>query len=159
MEPPISSSKSSSKNSLALTLTIYLLTPLAMNGLIFGLGWATPHPANPLLPPGWAVGTIWMLLFAAMALSRWLVLSNSPAMANAVDALAFLCLIYPLYTLGLSSDRIGLAGTIVTALLAIAVVAGLARRCARAAALTSAVLAWLIYAGVATAIGLERGIR
>jgi tryptophan-rich sensory protein len=127
--------------SLAPTLTIYLLTPLAMNGLIFGLGWATSRPTNPLIPPGWAVGTIWMLLFAAMGLARWLVRGSSPAMAIAVDALAFLCLIYPLYTVGLSSDRIGLAGTIVTALVAIAVVAGLAPRCARAAALTSA-LCW-----------------
>jgi len=145
--------------SLALTLVIYLLTPLAMNGIIFGLGWATSSPANPLIPPGWAVGTIWMLLFAAMGFARWLVRGKSPAMAHAVDALAFLCLIYPLYTLGLSSDRIGLAGTIVTALVAAGVIVGLARKCARAAALTSAVLAWLIYAGIATAVGLERGIR
>jgi len=145
--------------SLAATLALYLLTPLAMNGIIFGLGWATTHPSNPLLPPGWAVGTIWMLLFAAMGYARWLVRGKSPAMAHAVDTLAFLCLIYPLYTLGLSSDRIGLVGTIVTAIVAIAVVARLARWCARAAALTSAVLAWLIYAGVATAIGLERGLR
>jgi len=145
--------------SLAVTIAVYLVAPLAMNGVIFGLGWATPHPANPMLPPGWAVGTIWMLLFAAMSLARWLVRGDPPAMAYAVDALAFLCLIYPLYTLGLSSDRIGLAGTIVTALVAIAVIVGLARWCARAAALTSAVLVWLIYAGVATAVGLVRGIR
>jgi tryptophan-rich sensory protein len=147
------------KSSASLTLAIYLLAPLAMNGIIFGLGWATPHPANPLLPPGWAVGTIWMALFAAMGISRWLVRAKSSALAHAVDALAFLCLIYPLYTLGLSSDRIGLAGTIVTALLAAGVVIRLARRCARATALTSAVLIWLIYAGIATGIGLQHGIR
>ena len=144
--------------SLAATLGIYLLLPLGMNGLIFGLGWSTPRPSNPMLPPGWAVGSIWMLLFAAMGTARWLCESAalSGRAAHWIDALAILCLLYPLYTLGLRSDTIGLAGTIVTAIFAAAVIAKAQQASRPAAALTSAVLLWLVYAGIATARGLRK---
>jgi hypothetical protein len=65
-----------------------------------------------------------------------------------VVLLAFLCLIYPLYTVGLSSERIGLAGSIGTAVVAIGIAARLARESRRAAVLTGLVIAWLVYASV-----------
>jgi len=118
-----------------------------LNGIIFGLGWNGNTAPSPYLPPCWLVGTIWMVLFTAMGAARWiLVRGNSGTWP--VSLLAFLCMIYPLYTLGLSSEKIGLAGSIATAAVAIWVVARLARGSRTAAALTSLVLAWLVFASI-----------
>jgi tryptophan-rich sensory protein len=91
-----------------------------------------------------------MLLFAVMGVARWLLVNAS---ANGGDArlivlLAFLCLIYPLYTAGLSSERVGLAGSIVTAVIAIWISARLLRESRPAAALIGMVIAWLVYASI-----------
>jgi tryptophan-rich sensory protein len=142
--------------SLAGNLAVFLLLPLVLNGLIFGLGWNGPARAMAGIPPGWVVGSLWMLLFAGMAVARWLLLReavtrNERAVSEWVSALAFLCLIYPLYTVGLSNERIGLIGNSLTAMVAI-VVAARAWRVSRAAAgCVSAVVLWLLYAAGATA--------
>jgi hypothetical protein len=62
--------------SLAANLALYLVPPLLLNGIIFGLGWDRDSTPNPYLPPGWAVGSIWMLLFAAMGTASWLLLKS-----------------------------------------------------------------------------------
>jgi tryptophan-rich sensory protein len=140
-------------------LALYLLTPLIMNGIIFSLHWSTataPHP-NPMLPPGWAVGSIWMLLFLAMGLARWLARLISAPSARWIDALAILCLLYPLYTAGLSNDTVGLIGALHTAGFAAFILTRLQRVSKLAALLTSLVLLWLLYASTALAFGLYNG--
>jgi len=141
------------RKSLALTLTIYLLSPLLLNGIIFGLHWDTPHPANPMLPPGAIVGSIWMLLFLAMGIARWLVAQRNAASAKWPDALAIACMLYPLYTAGLRSLTIGFWGTVVTLILAAAVLLRVRPIRISAAALIVPVIVWLAYAG--TALGVE----
>ncbi len=139
--------------SLAGNLGVFIVPPLVLNGIIFGLGWNGNTAPSPYLPPGWLVGTIWMALFTAMGAARWLLVrdtTDAPA-AWRVSLLAFLCMIYPLYTLGLSSEKIGLAGSVATGAVAVWVVARLVRVSRTAAALTGLVLAWLIYASVALA--------
>jgi tryptophan-rich sensory protein len=145
---------------LPVTLAFYLVTPLALNGLIFCLHWpsttAATH-ANPMLPPGWAVGSIWLLLFLAMGTGRWLARLISPPAARWIDTLAILCLLYPLYTVGLSNDQIGLIGALVSATYAAYAIFGLQRVSKIAAILTSLVLIWLVYASAALAYGLHSG--
>lgn len=136
---------------LSTILALYILTPLAMNGVIFGLGWANPRP-HPLLPPGWVVGLIWMLLFTGMGVARWLVIESlSPWYARWVDVLALMCLAYPLYTEGLRSIGLGLAGAIITAAATAIVAIAVAKASRIACALILAVLAWLLYAETALA--------
>jgi tryptophan-rich sensory protein len=141
-------------------LALYLLTPLVMNGIIFSLHWSpvasAPHP-NPMLPPGWAVGAVWMLLYLAMGVARWLTRLISPPAARWIDALAILCLLYPLYTAGLSNDNSGLLGALLTAGFAAFVLTRLQRVSKLAALLTSLVLLWLLYASTALAFGLHNG--
>jgi translocator protein len=143
--------------SLAGNLAAFVLPPLLLNGMIFGLGWNTNSAPNPYLPPGWVVGTIWMVLFAAMGIARWLVVGNAEHRhAKRVAILGLLCLIYPLYTLGLSSLTIGLAGGILTGLYAIWIMPGLLRVSRAAAALIGLVAAWLIYASVQLSRSMHR---
>ena len=142
-------------DSLGGNLALFLIPPLLLNGVIFGLHWDSNAAPSPYLPPGWLVGAIWMLLFTAMGVARWMLLrgggANQDRDASLVVLLAFLCMIYPLYTLGLRSESIGLAGSIFTALIAVWIAARLIRRSSTAAALVGLVIAWLVYASVALA--------
>jgi tryptophan-rich sensory protein len=146
-----------SRHSLAANLAVYIVVPLAMNGAIFGLGWNDAGPKNPMLPPGWIVGTIWMLVFAGMGVARWMLTCGSePRVARWVDGLALLCLVYPLYTLGLKSQAIGLAGAIVTSLVAFAIAVRVWRQSKAASVLTACVALWTLYAETALASSLHR---
>ena len=148
-------------SSLGANLAVFLLLPLVLNGLIFGLGWNQSTRAAqgtlPGVPPGLFVGALWMVLFAAMAVARWLLLrAGQRRVAESVSLVALLCLLYPLYTSGLSDDRVGLIGNIITAAVAIPVAVMAWRRVARAGVCVAAVCAWLLYAASVTAIGLYR---
>ena len=149
--------------SLPANLALFLLLPLGLNGVIFGLGWDRTSAALPGLPPGWFVGALWMLLFAGMGVARWLLLRGDSdrrhrRAAVGVGLLGFLCLLYPLYTAGLHDDRAGLVGNLITLMVALPVTA-LAWRCSRAAGgCIVAVCLWLLYAAAVTANGLARGI-
>ena len=60
---------------LAANLAVFVGTPLVVNGVIFGLGLESSSGQTGL-PPGWVVGTIWLVLFAAMGVARWLLLRS-----------------------------------------------------------------------------------
>ena len=141
----------SAVRSLPGNLAAFVLPTLLLNGIIFGLGWDAHTAPSPYLPPGWLVGTIWLLLFTAMGTARWLLLRADGKRSGLVVLLALLCLIYPLYTVGLRSESIGLAGCIVTAAVAIWVAVRVLRESRAAAGLTALVVAWLLFATVALA--------
>ncbi len=141
-------------NSLGANLAVFLLSPLLLNGVIFSLRWDRSAVPNPYLPPGWVVGTIWMLLFAAMGTARWLLL-KAGAPTWPVTMLAVLCMLYPLYTEGLRNDRTGLAGALVTGVVALYAVGKAGPESSAAAGLLSPVVLWLGYASAA----LWRGLR
>ena len=105
---------------LAANLVVFVGLPVVLNGVIFGLGWNRASGPNVGIPPGWFVGSMWVVLFAGMGLARWLLLRAATGRAEQrrvewVSLLAFLCLLYPLYTVGLRDDRVGLVGNVVTA--------------------------------------------
>jgi tryptophan-rich sensory protein len=137
-------------------LAVFVLLPVALNGVIFGLGWNRPSGPEPGIPPGWVVGSLWVVLFAAMGVARWLLLRVGRGGAEGVSLLAFLCLLYPLYTAGLSNDRVGLVGNVVTAVVGVVVGVAAGLRSRVAGGCVAAVCAWLMYAAGATAYGIFR---
>jgi tryptophan-rich sensory protein len=129
---------------------------LVVNGVIFGLGLEHGGEAQTGLPPGWAVGTIWLFLFAAMGLARWLLVRVASTHGERrqvewVSSMAFLCLLYPVYTGGFSNLSDGLVGNVVTWLGAVPVAAYAFRRSKVAGLCLVPLVAWLSYAAWATA--------
>jgi len=146
---------------LAANLAVFVGAPLVVNGLIFGLGWARTDGPQAGLPPGWVVGVIWVVLFAGMGTARWLLLRTAwvdveQRRVERVTLLAFVCLLYPLYTAGLQNERVGLVGNILTLWLARAAAVYAWRRVRAAGWCLFAVCAWLLYAAGATAYGIFR---
>ena len=146
---------------LAANLGVFVGLPLVLNGVIFGLGWNRAGGMQVGLPPGWVVGSLWVVLFAGMGTARWLLLRAASGKVETrrvewVSLLAFLCLLYPLYTVGLRDDRVGLVGNVITAVVAIAVAVFAWKRVRAAGMWLAAVCAWLVYAAGATAYGIWR---
>jgi tryptophan-rich sensory protein len=141
---------------LAANLAVFVLLPVALNGVIFGLGWDRASGPEPGIPPGWVVGSLWVALFAAMGVARWSLLRAGRGGAGGVSLLAFLCLLYPLYTTGLSNDRVGLVGNVLTAVVGVFVAVTAVGRSRTAGGCIAAVCAWLMYAAAATAYGIFR---
>ena len=146
---------------LGANLAVFVGLPLVLNGVIFGLGWNRAGGMQVGLPPGWVVGSLWVVLFAGMGTARWLLLRAARGREEQrrvewVSLLAFLCLLYPLYTVGLRDDRVGLVGNVLTAMVGIGVAVFAWKRVRAAGAWLAAVCAWLMYAAGATAYGSWR---
>lgn len=147
--------------SLALHVLVAILVTLAVNGVIFGLGWAgAPADAarhNRLLPPGWVIGTVWLVLLTLVTVAYWwLASADQPQARNLAPWLLVLilfCLAYPFYTFGFRS----LAMEIVANGLTIAGAATLALRALRASRWAATplflVATWVSYATFATLAG------
>jgi hypothetical protein len=77
-------------------IALPVVAALAMNLVILFMDRADParRPApNPRLPPGWAVGSIWVLVLAALGFAG----ASSPApLAVLVAAFVAWCVAYPL---------------------------------------------------------------
>lgn len=91
---------------LRLNLALFVGAALALNALIFGLGWGSSvsSPPEPVLLPGWLVGAVGSgLLFPLLATVRWLLGATSALRRVWVTALFVLCASWPLYGLALGS--------------------------------------------------------
>jgi tryptophan-rich sensory protein len=149
-------------SSLAANLAVFIVLPLLLNGVIFGLGWdrqsgaSNGHTAG--IPPGWVVGAIWMVLFTGMGVARWRLIKSGAGLrlVECPSLLGLLCLLYPLYTAGLQNDSVGLVGNIVTAAVALPLTLLVWRWSRVATGCLVAVCVWLIYAAGATAYNLYR---
>lgn len=106
-----------------------------------------PQPNPALAPPGYVIGIIWVLLFVAMSTSRWLSLrAGDRVAARVVAGLIFLCAIYPLYTMALSSLHLGLYGNIATGIAALVTASMVYRKSHLGGSLIMLVVLWLIFA-------------
>jgi tryptophan-rich sensory protein len=112
------------RRSLTLNMVIALGSALVMNGLIFSLGWSSADNITPpsFAPPAFVIGLVWTILFPLMASARWRLNFYSESTANQaqiwVTFLIVSCLVYPLYSLALSSVLGGFLGNIWTIALA-----------------------------------------
>ena len=141
---------------LAWNLLVFIGLPLVLNGLIFGLGWERSSGPQTGLPPGWVVGAIWLVLFAGMGIARWLLLRSAVTRGDAlrvewVSLVALLCLLYPLYTSGLSNLFDGLVGNLLTLVVAVPVAVFAFQRSRAAGWCLAPLVVWLSYAAWATA--------
>jgi len=134
-------------------LTVFVGAPVLLNGAIFALGWGRSGGPQAGLPPGWAVGLIWVVLFAGMGVARWMLMRDDSEGLRVewVSAVAFLCLLYPVYTRGFSDLVAGLIGNVVTLVVAVPVTVFAWRRVRGAGACLVPLCAWLGYAAWATA--------
>ncbi len=130
---------------------IAVSSALLANGLIALVNpgeMSSPGSVN-LQPPGYVIGFVWLVLFAAMGSARWLLLTKPvdtiPARRLILYLLLF-CLSYPLYTLGLKSAVLGLLGNLLTIAFAIYVVIRVRRISPLSAALVSPVIVWVGFA-------------
>jgi tryptophan-rich sensory protein len=147
--------------SLATCVVATVLVTLALNGLIFALGWAGP-PAegasvNSLLPPGWVIGAVWVVLLALLAVAFWRLASDAAPDARRLGPwvllLVLACLAYPFYTAGLSNEVAGFIGNLAT-IAASAFLAGRALPASRlAAALIFLPAIWVSFATYALMFG------
>jgi len=150
-----------SAGSLGIHVLVTIFITLAANGVVFALGWAGSSPDaarhNWLLPPGWVVGTVWLVLLTLLAVAYWWLASADGSDARRaapwVIALIAFCLAYPFYTVGFSNIAMELIGNVAT----IAGAALLARRALRfslfAASPIALVAVWVSYATFATVAG------
>jgi tryptophan-rich sensory protein len=128
-----------------------IISALAANGFIAVVNpaeMASPGPVH-LQPPGYVIGTIWLVLFAAMGAARWLLLTKPLETVRARRLILFLllfCLAYPFYTSGLRNEVIGLAGNLLTVALSILVVIQVGSISRLAAGLVSLVTVWVSFA-------------
>lgn len=132
----------------------FVAVALALNGLIFGLGWnatgVTRQVSLPwFAPPGWVIGLIWTLLFAGMGAADALLSARVPGAGRSrllARVLAFDCLAYPFYALATDNVWAGLAGNIGTAVLAAVAAVSASWHDRRAAVALALVALWATYA-------------
>jgi len=108
------------------------------------------HPV-PLNPPGYVVGIVWVFLFGCMGAARWIMVSRETPdwrSARRILWLELLCVAYPLYTAGLHSLWLGLAGNIVTICAAVWVIYRGAPTSTLAAGLLSLIICWVCFASI-----------
>jgi len=147
--------------SLAIYVSATVIVTLALNGLIFALGWAGPlaegASVNSLLPPGWVIGAVWVVLLALLAVAFWRLASDAAPdarrLAPWVLLLVLACLAYPFYTAGLSNEVTGFIGNLATSV-ASAFLAGRALPASRLAAVLIFLPAiWVSFATYALMFG------
>jgi tryptophan-rich sensory protein len=139
------------RTGLITNIGIAILSALAVNGVI-----AVVNPSEMegpgsvhLQPPGYVIGTVWLVLFGAMGAARWLLLTKPLDTMRARRLILFLllfCLAYPFYTMGLKSEVIGLVGNVLTIALSFFVVIRVGRISRLAAGLVSLVSVWVTFA-------------
>ena len=145
------------KSSIGLAANIGLAVGLAClgNGIIFVFGWngdATDIVQPGFQPPGWVIGMVWTALFAAMGAARWVTARSHHGIGRRngwlITGLILACFAYPYYTLGFRSVAIGLAGSVVTMLLAAIIAWMIAGQSRLAAALVLPTALWCAFASL-----------
>jgi tryptophan-rich sensory protein len=139
------------KTGLISNTSIAILCALAVNGFIAVVNpseMADPGSVH-LQPPGYVIGVVWLVLFAAMGVARWLLLIKPIDTIRAQRHILFLllfCLAYPVYASGLKSEIIGLVGNLLTIVLSLFVVIRVSKISRLAAGLVSLVMVWVSFA-------------
>lgn len=128
---------------------------LACNALVFGFGWnqTDVRPTPAYAPPGYVVGIVWTLLFAAMGAARWHVLTRMTPLrfrhARLIVWLILFCAAYTFYGLAPESRIPGFIGNLVTIPFGAWVAWTVRASSPPAALLVGLVPLWVIYATIA----------
>lgn len=142
-----------SNTSLVLNVTIAVILCLVINSIIFGIGWDGGDESINIwfAPPGYVVGTVWVILFGLIGASRYL-LNSAGEWAKGTKALLvgllLFCLAYPIYTIGFNSEFIGLLGNIATILFTVFAMYRTWKFSRAAAYLLSPIVLWVTFATI-----------
>jgi tryptophan-rich sensory protein len=88
---------------------LHVFTPVALaiviNSIIFTNDWNNNNDdmnneVERYLPPGWVVGTVWILILGCLGYGLWLVRSTLALYIMFIFMIGF-CLLYPFFTIGL----------------------------------------------------------
>lgn len=105
--------------SLVLNILLPILAAVVVNAIIFYFKWNRDNGRGvtyKYLPPGWMVGSIWIVLLGLLGYVRWMVRNDTPAQSTVTFLIVF-CVMYPFYTLGLK-DNIGRVMNVITLIVA-----------------------------------------
>ncbi len=143
--------------SLLLNIIIPLASVLMMNGIVFALHWdqaAADDAVKPgwRNPPGTLIGIVWMLLFILMGIARWQASWFAPlaVLKKRVAFLMVVCVLYPLYTIGLTNNVIAQLSNIAINMLTVSIIVKAWPINRRFSYLLTPVMVWLFYATVIT---------
>ncbi len=107
------------RKTLLLNMALAVGAGLAVHVAAFALGWYEPDGASRpwFAPPWWAVATVWLVLLALMATTRWMlnqytIVGVVPA-RRMVSVLIIACLLWPVYSAASGSAMVGLIGTVI----------------------------------------------
>ena len=79
-----------------LHISVPIIMALVVNGVIYLNKWGISKNTNPLIPPGWIVGTIWVILFGLLGYAHYLTWVSATSIGIIV-MLAY-SLLYPFIT-------------------------------------------------------------
>ena len=125
---------------------------LCIDGALFLFVDETGSRGGPLLGsiPGWAIGGVWIVLFALLGVAHGRVrrrhTPRGDAARVAIATLMTACALYPLYTLGLRSATLGAIGNAATLAVAAVAVARTWSLDRVAAIAPCAIIAWVAFA-------------
>ena len=141
-------------------IAVFVGATIALNGIIFGFGFDRSADAASRLwwaPPGWAIGAIWVGLFALYAVAHWLLLPRGESGRRAagwVRAIAVWELAYPFLTNGFDM-RIGAWLNVITVMFTILLLWRVWRDSRIAFGWLLPSLAWICFATVLTFVALQ----
>lgn len=105
------------------------------------------QPRTRLLPGGAVIGMVWSALFACFGVAHAR-LRGHPREQHAIDVLWLLCVAYPLYTGGMRSRALTLAGNAVVGAAAVSAAAEAGRVRPDAGRLIWPAIPWVIWATI-----------
>lgn len=151
------------KNYTSLLLNVSIAVGLCfiINAVIFGSGWDKSDPVDDSIwfaPPGYFVGTVWVILFALIGAARYLLNASGEAANGTKNLLVILllfCLAYPIYTIGFNSELLGLAGNLATIALTIFAMTKTSKFSKTATLLLAPIVLWVSFATLIIAAELK----
>jgi translocator protein len=137
--------------SLFLNITMAVALCLAINAVIFGSGWDASDTDAQIwfAPPGYVVGTVWVILFGLIGAARYLLNASGETARSTKNWLVILllfCLAYPIYTIGFNSELIGFLGNLATIALTVFVLTRTLKFSKLAAFLLVPIILWVSFA-------------
>jgi len=106
----------------AFNVAIPVIISIIINGIVYSQGWnknKQKNIKNPLIPPGYFIGPIWIFIFALLGYAHYLLykLKKGFSIASVSIVLLFLfCMAYPFLTFGLK-EKNGLILNLMTLIL------------------------------------------
>jgi tryptophan-rich sensory protein len=135
-----------------------IILALTMNLVIYMRGWNAggDRIRTPGLPPGWIIGSVWVVLLGLLGYATYLAfVQKERVLVALLVVLMAQCITYPLYTGGLrkQSANVGNVGALINGFV-VALVA--ARRVPCAVPYLVPLLVWASYVNVVTAVDTTR---